>query len=898
MKKSLDTLGTLRALEAAGRTYNYFSLEAASEAGGGSVMSLPRSLKVLFENLLRHEDGVSVTQDDLVNFVAATAPKAAERDIAFHPTRLLMNDSAGIPLMADFAAMRGAMARAGGDPSFVTPAIPADLVVDHSVMVDFQGSGDAAEKNIEVEFERNDGRYSFLRWAQKSFENFRVIPPGTGICHQVNVEALARTIWTAEEGGKSYAFPETLLGTDSHTPMVNCLSVLGWGVGGIEGGSAMLGQPVSMVIPRVVGCRLVGSLRPGATATDAVLTVVEALRAYKVVGAFVEFFGPGLTGLPLSDRATLANMSPEYGATMGFFPIDGETLKYLESTARGGDHLDLVEKYARIQGLWHDADGPQPTYNETLTIDLSEVVPSMAGPKRPQDRFALTDAKKSFKDSVFGDYAPLADGGAPVAGKSWSLEHGALIIASITSCTNTSNPSVMLAAGLLARNAVQRGLRVKPWVKTSLSPGSRVVADYFATLGLQEPLDALGFNLTGYGCMTCMGNSGPIAADISESIEKYDVAAGAILSGNRNFEGRIHTLAKINYIASPPLVVAYAIAGNINHDLTTEPLGTDQQGKPVYLSDIWPSQEELQTCISSALNAERFKTLYADMFDGEKHWQNVDVPSGKTFTWPEDDYMKEPPFFAALAKPLQGIENIVRARPLALLGDSITTDHISPVGIITPTSAAGKHLVSCGIAPEDFNSFAARRVNHDIMIRGTFANIRIQNEMTPDVRGGWTRHEPSGEILPVHEAAARYRKEGVPLVVIAGKDYGQGSSRDWAAKGTHLLGVRAVIAEGIERIHRSNLIGLGVLPLQFADGFTRKSIGLDGTETIDVKGIDGDITPRMRMTVTVTRTTGETIDVPVICRLDTKLEVEYYKNGGILLYVLRNNLSSSVGASA
>jgi len=699
-------------------------------------------------------------------------------------------------------------------------------------------------------------------------------------------------VWTAEESGRTYAFPETLLGTDSHTPMINCLSILGWGVGGIEGGSAMLGQPVSMMVPRVVGCRLSGRLRPGVTATDLVLTIVERLRAYGVVGTFVEYFGPGLAALSLSDRATLANMAPEYGATMGFFPIDSETLRYLEQTARGGPHLERVERYARAQGLWHDAEGPQPAFLETVEIDLDDIVPSIAGPRRPQDRIALGDVTRAFEQDVLPGCPELPAGGVQVEDTGFTLDHGHVVIAAITSCTNTSNPSVMLAAGMLAKKAVARGLKVKPWVKTSLSPGSLVVADYLRSTGLQDSFDALGFHLTGFGCMTCMGNSGPLEPPIARTIEEQDITATAVLSGNRNFEGRIHPLARTNYIGSPPLVVAYALAGSMRVDLTRDALGTGADGKPVYLADIWPTQEEVDELADSVLVAERYEASYAQMFSGDRRWQAIKAAEGDTYRWPEDDYMKEPPFFLDVGPELPTREDIIGARPLALLGDGITTDHISPVGTITASSAAGRHLIDRGVTPEDFNSFAARRVNHEVMIRGAFANIRIQNQMVPDRRGGWARHEPSGEIMPVHEAAERYRAEGVPLVIVAGREYGQGSSRDWAAKGTRLLGVRAVIAEGFERIHRSNLIGLGVLPLQFAEGYSWSSLKMDGSEMVEVRGIAGDIDCRMPLDMTLTRADGRVETVPLICRLDTRLEVEYYKNGGILHYVLRNRINA------
>lgn len=892
MKPSQDSLDTTRTIDVGNTTIHYYSLNAAEDAGAGPIHALPRSLKVLFENLLRHEDGISVTRDDILGFSKCLDTNAEEREIGFYPTRIAMNDSAGLPLMADLAAMRAAMSRNGGHAMSVTPQIQSDLCVDHSVMVDAFGTPDAARKNLDMEYGRNEGRYRFLRWAQQNFDNFRTMPPGSGILHQVNVEHLGQSIWTSQHGNRTYAYPESLLGTDSHTPMVNCLGVLGWGVGGIEAGSAMLGQPISMVVPKVIGCRLSGTLQTGVTATDLVLSIVERLRGYEIIGSFVEYYGPGLSSLALSDRATLANMAPEYGATMGFFPIDGETLKYLNQTARGGNHTKLVEAYASTQGLWHDPEEQQPTFTETVEINLSEIEPCIAGPKRPQDRIRVADAKITFTESVLSECSTLPDGGAPVIGKDWSLNHGDLIIAAIASCTNTSNPSVMLAAGLVARNAVRRGLKTKPWVKTSLSPGSRIVSDYFEATGLQEPLDALGFHLTGYGCMTCMGNSGPLAPEIVEAIDGHDITAGAVLSGNRNFEGRIHTNAAVNYIGSPPLVVAYAIAGTINIDLTNDPLGIDRDGKAVYLKDIWPTDDELKELVDSVIKPERYDRLYADIFEGGERWEALDTPTGDLFEWPEDEYMKEPPFFKNLSPEIPIQADIKDARPLVILGDSITTDHISPVGAITPTSAAGQYLLAQGVSQKEFNSFASRRVNHEVMIRGAFANIRIQNEMVPEQRGGWVRHEPSGDIMPVHEAAARYDQENTPLVVIAGRDYGQGSSRDWAAKGTSLLGVRAVIAESLERIHRSNLVGLGVMPLQFAKGYSWKSLEMDGTEVIDILGITGALTPRIPLEMTITRTSGEKVNVQLICRLDTKLEVEYYRHGGILMYVLRNRLKS------
>ena len=888
MGRSLDSLDTSRTMDVGGQPIAYFSLKAAEEAGAGAVTRMPRSLKVLYENLLRHEDGNAVSKDHLLRFADAAAAPDREMEIFFHPTRILMNDSAGIPLMADLAALRAAAARNAADPALVNPQIPADMVVDHSVMVDAYGSKGAFDANLDIEFERNEERYLFLRWAQEAFDNFRVVPPGTGICHQVNLEYLSRGVWTTTDGNTVIAHPETLLGTDSHTPMINGIGVLGWGVGGVEGGTALLGQPVTMMVPRVVGCHLTGRLPTGTTATDLVLTITERLRAHGVVGSFVEFYGDGLRSLSLSDRATLANMAPEYGATMGFFPIDEETLRYLDATARGGEHLELVETYCRTQGLWHDPDEVQPDYAETVKVDLGGIEPSIAGPRRPQDRVLLADAAASFADLAKG-YDALPHGAAPVTGQDWTLDHGDVVIASITSCTNTSNPSVMLAAGMLARNAVARGLSVKPWVKTSLAPGSRVVADYLAKMGLQDPLDELGFHLVGFGCMTCMGNSGPLDPAIAEAIENHGVAASAVLSGNRNFEGRIHPHVRSNYICSPPLVVAYALAGSLRTDLTRAPLGTGRDEQDVYLRDIWPTAEELAEAVDRALDPETFRERYGDVFAGEARWKAVKAPASGTFEWNEDSfYMKEPPFFRNIGPTLTDMQDIEGARVLALLGDSITTDHISPVGTITASSAAGQYLQELGIEPKDFNSFAARRVNHEVMIRGAFANIRIRNEMADGREGGWTRDPDSEEIVPIHVAAERQREKGVPLVVVAGKDYGVGSSRDWAAKGTTLLGVRAIIAEGFERIHRSNLIGFGVMPLQFTDGVTWQTLGLDGSETFDIGGIAEGLEPRRLLPCRITRADGSVTETDLVCRLDTAVELDYYRNGGSLHYVLRN----------
>jgi aconitate hydratase len=892
MGGGIDSLSTCQVFNFKGKCYRYYSLRAAQENGAGAIMNLPYSLKVLFENVLRHEDGNTVNREQILGFHNTIRHQRHDQEIYFHPTRILMNDSAGIPLLADFAALRAAIARNGRDPAQINPRIPVDMVVDHSVMVDAYGSKAALEFNLDMEFARNAERYQFLRWAQQSFSNFRVVPPGTGICHQVNLEFLARCIWTEDTGDETLIYPETLLGTDSHTPMINCLGVLGWGVGGIEAGSAMLRQPIAMAAPRVVGCRLRGSLSLGSTATDLVLTLTEALRSYNVVGAFVEFFGPGLTTLRLADRATVSNMAVDYGATMGFFPIDSETLRYLDQTGRGGS-LDLIEHYARLQGLWHDPSEPPPVYDEIIDIDLSEIVPSVAGPRRPQDRIPLDKAAVRFNEDVFKLAPPLPKDGVSVEGQDWTLNHGHIVIAAITSCTNTSNPSVMLGAGLLARNAVKHGLSVKPWVKTSLAPGSPVVADYLEAAGLQSYLDRLGFNLVGFGCTTCMGNSGPLESASAATIENHAIVAVAVLSGNRNFEGRIHPLAKASYLCSPPLVVAYALAGTMQVDLVREPLGTGLDGKPLYLADIWPDPAELAGLVGSALNAKRFTDRYRGVFEGEKRWRALSVNNAQVFEWqPDSSYMKQPPFFDSISSSMPPMPDIHSARVLVMLGDSITTDHISPVGSITADSAAGQYLHSVGIKKAAFNSFAARRVNHDVMLRGVFANVRIRNEMMGGREGGWTRHIPSGEVLPVHEAAKRYAEAGVPLVVIAGKDYGTGSSRDWAAKGTYLLGVRAVIAEGFERIHRSNLIGMGVLPLQFPDGVSRITLGLDGTETVDIIGLD-DVSPGCMLSCVMTRANGSQVKISLLCRLDILLEVAYYRNGGILHYVARQMLADA-----
>jgi aconitate hydratase len=881
-----DTLKTRRTLEVGGKRYAYYSLPAAEEAGVGDLSRLPVSLKILLENLLRFEDGNTVTVDD-VKALGAWGPDAPEREIAYRPARVLMQDFTGVPGVADLAAMREAVAAAGKDPSVINPLSPVDLVIDHSVMVDRFASATAFQENVEIEMERNAERYRFLRWGQKAFDNFRVVPPGTGICHQVNLEYLAKGVWTKEEDGETVAYPDTLVGTDSHTTMINGLGVLGWGVGGIEAEAAMLGQPISMLIPDVVGFELTGELKEGITATDLVLTVVQMLRKKGVVGKFVEFFGDGLDHLSLADRATIANMAPEYGATCGFFPIDAEAIHYLRLSGRDDDTVALVEAYCRAQGLWREAGTPAPRFTDTLHLDLDSVEPSLAGPKRPQDRVAMSGLKQAFDEALeLAGKAGEADRAVPVQGEDYTLSHGDVVIAAITSCTNTSNPAVMLGAGLVAKKALEKGLTVKPWVKTSLAPGSKVVTEYLDASDLQDDLDALGFNLVGYGCTTCIGNSGPLPDPIEQAIEEGDLVVSSVLSGNRNFEGRVHQLVRTNWLASPPLVVAYALAGTTRIDLTEDPLGTDAEGNPVYLKDVWPSTAEIRDAVAR-VDAKMFREQYADVFTGDETWRAIDVSDSKTYEWDDSTYIKSPPFFSQLGGPEQG-EAVSGARILAILGDSVTTDHISPAGAIQPDSPAGRYLQEHGVKPEDFNSYGSRRGNHEVMMRGTFANIRIRNEMVPGVEGGYTKHVPSGEELSIYDASMKYQAEGTPLVVIAGKEYGTGSSRDWAAKGTFLLGVKAVIAESFERIHRSNLIGMGVLPLQFEEGTDRRSLGLDGTETIDVLPAEGGLKPGCSLTVRITKADGEAVDVPVKCRLDTENELAYFRSGGILTYVLND----------
>ncbi len=884
---SLNSFGSRKSLELDNLRYTYFDINVLIDHGVRDVDRLPVSLKVLLENLCRYEDGKSVTKDhieSLSNWVDGP-PQSAE--ITFRPARVLMQDFTGVPAVADLAAMRSAVDSAGLDPTIINPQIPVDLVIDHSVMVDHFGSSTAFERNVRIEMERNQERYRFLKWGQQAFEHFRVVPPGTGICHQVNLEYLANVVWTSERGREVIVYPDTLVGTDSHTTMINGLGVLGWGVGGIEAEAAMLGQPISMLIPEVIGVRMTGELGEGITATDLVLRVVEILREHGVVGKFVEFFGPSLDQLPLADRATIANMAPEYGATCGFFPIDNETLKYLKLSSRSPQTINLVEAYAKIQGLWRN-DQLEPVFTETLHLDLSLIEPSLAGPKRPQDRVPVKSLKTAF-DMVL-DELPESQKIklVPVSGTDYALTHGSVVIAAITSCTNTSNPAVMLAAGLVARNAEEKGLSVKPWVKTSLAPGSKVVTEYLNQTGLQKSLDAIGFNLVGFGCTTCIGNSGPLPEMISKSIAEGALIVSSVLSGNRNFEGRVHQEVRTNWLASPPLVVAYALAGTTRVDLTSEPLGTGKDGEEVYLRDIWPTNQQVQA-IMDQVSADMFSRQYADVFHGTEAWQELDVDSKSTYDWEHSTYIAQPPFFDVNKSEKLPAE-ILGARLLAVLGDSITTDHISPAGAIQPASPAGEYLQQLGVSPSEFNSYGSRRGNHDVMVRGTLANIRIRNEIIEGVEGGYTIHIPTGDQLSIYDAAIRYRDEATPLVIIAGKEYGTGSSRDWAAKGTRLLGVQAVIAESFERIHRSNLIGMGVLPLQFKTDCSRTSLRLSGRELIDIylpKGIEA-LMPQQEMMMDIHRESGAIESILVDSRINTENELEYFRSGGILQYVLNN----------
>ena len=907
-----DSFNARTTLEAAGQTYEIFSLDGPRRHY--DVDRLPYSLKILLENLLRTEDGSSVTREH-IEAVLNWDPKAAPKDqIAFTPARVVLQDFTGVPAVVDLAAMRNAMERLGGSADQINPLSPVDLVIDHSVMVDHFGNRQALQLNTEMEFKRNRERYEFLRWGQTAFSNFRVVPPGTGIVHQVNLEYLGQVVFRNQpEGGTPQAYPDTLVGTDSHTTMINGLGILGWGVGGIEAEAAMLGQPISMLVPEVIGFKLTGELPEGATATDLVLTVTEMLRRKGVVGKFVEFYGDGLDCLPLADRATIANMAPEYGATCGIFPIDRETLNYMELTGRDSDLIELTERYAKAQGLWRETGTREAEYSDTLTLDLATVVPSLAGPKRPQDRIALTDAKASFLNTL-DEYLPAhqgvpasaeeesfeGEGGHCAPGvdnahetgaveielngrKEW-LKHGAVVIAAITSCTNTSNPAVLIAAGLLAKRARERGLMPKPWVKTSLAPGSQVVPAYLEKAGLLEDLDALGFSLVGFGCTTCIGNSGPLPEAVSEGIREGDLCVAGVLSGNRNFEGRIHPDVRANYLASPPLVVAYALAGSMAVDLYREPLGTDSDGNAVYLKDLWPSQREVAELIGGSVSAQMYRERYADVFEGNEMWRALDVPEGELYDWRPSTYVKHPPYFEGMTKEPEPLQDIRGARCLVYVGDSITTDHISPAGAIHPDSPAGQYLQAQGVAPSEFNSYGSRRGNHEVMMRGTFANVRLRNKMAPGTEGGWTTYVPGGEQMTIFDAAMRYQQEETPLVVLAGKEYGTGSSRDWAAKGTKLLGVKAVIAESYERIHRSNLVGFGVLPLQFAAGESAASLGLSGDEAFDITGVTAE--PET-VQVTARRPDGSEVAFEARVRIDTPEEWAYYRHGGILHYVLR-----------
>lgn len=933
MGNALNSFGSVTTLAVGGKTYRYHSLKAFAKSIRADISRIPFSLKILLENLLRREDGVTVRKEDIEALARWEPAALPEREIQFMPARVLLQDFTGVPAVADLAAMRAALHRLQGNPSRINPLQPVDLIIDHSVQVDLYGTVDALKANSAIEFERNHERYQFLRWGQGAFTNFRVVPPETGICHQVNLEYLGRVAIVTEVDAATWVYPDTLIGTDSHTTMINGLGVVGWGVGGIEAEAAMLGQPCSMLIPQVVGFRLAGRLKPGATATDLVLTITQMLRKKGVVGKFVEFFGPGLASLPVADRATIGNMAPEYGATIGIFPVDEQTAAYLRLTGRDS-LVPLVEAYYQEQGLWHMPDQPEPAYSDTLELDLGAVEPCLAGPSRPQDRLPLKEVRSSFRHSLITmlehDAAKLeketlarwlGEGGSPVTvapelaavhpdrdlgalgqcvplrqpdGAAYSLCHGSIVIAAITSCTNTSNPSVMIAAGLLARNAVQRGLQVKPWVKTSLAPGSKVVADYLVATGLMPYLEGLRFHLVGYGCTTCIGNSGPLADHIVKAVVDGNLAVAAVLSGNRNFEGRINSYVRANYLASPPLVVAYALAGNINIDLTRDPLGIDPSGKPVYLNDVWPTEDEVAKLVHRHVSSAQFNRVYGDVFHGDELWNGLETPTGELYQWQEQsNYIKEPPFFADFKADLAKVADIKGARVLVLLGDSVTTDHISPAGSIGKDSPAGRYLISLGVKPEGFNSYGSRRGNHEVMVRGTFANIRIRNRLVPGVEGGATIWQAKDgkrrEEMSIYDAAMRYRKEDVPLIVIAGKEYGTGSSRDWAAKGTLLLGVRAVIAESFERIHRSNLVGMGILPLQFLPGETCSSLGLRGDELFDIEGL-ASLESGQRLVVKTSSGDGSTGQFSVTVRIDTPNELDYFRHGGILPYVLRRAL--------
>ncbi len=887
-----DSLKARKALTVDGKVYHYFSLPEAAKSIG-DISRLPFSLKVLLENILRFEDGRSYTTNDARAVAEWVKEGRSDKEVPFRPARILMQDFTGVPAVVDLAAMRDGITKLGGDPRRVNPLVPVDLVIDHSVMVDVSASPTALQKNVDIEFERNGERYEFLRWGQEAFNNFRVVPPGTGICHQVNLEYLAQGVWTATDAGDTFAYPDSCYGTDSHTTMVNGLGVLGWGVGGIEAEAAMLGQPIAMLIPDVIGFKLHGKLREGVTATDLVLTVTQMLRKKGVVGKFVEFYGPGLADMALADRATIGNMAPEYGATCGIFPVDEVTLDYLRLSGRDEHRIKLVREYYKAQGMFREDGQPDPVFTDTLELDMSTVVPSMAGPKRPQDRVELTNAAPAFAKELasgnLGVPGDKADLRVPVAGSNFDLGHGDVVIAAITSCTNTSNPYVLVAAGLVAKKANALGLKPKPWVKTSLAPGSQVVTDYLDKAGLTPHLDALGFQTVGYGCTTCIGNSGPLPDPIVDAIEENKLVAVSVLSGNRNFEGRVHQNVRANYLASPPLVVLYALAGSISLDVTKEPIGTGKDGQPVYLKDIWPSTKEVNDTVAAVVTREMFQERYSDVFKGPEQWQAIRVDAGSdTYRWNSGStYVQNPPYFEGMDAEPKPIGSVHGARVLAKLGDSITTDHISPAGNIKKTSPAGEYLLEHQVRQADFNSYGARRGNHEVMMRGTFANIRIKNEMVPGIEGGITKHQPSGEVMPIYDAAMKYKAEGTPLVIFGGKEYGTGSSRDWAAKGTFLLGVKAVICESFERIHRSNLVGMGVLPLVFQPGENRETLGLTGEETIDILGLE-ELKPRMLLDLVIHRPDGSTTTTKVLCRVDTADEVEYYKNGGILHYVLRN----------
>ncbi|MGK8638730.1 aconitate hydratase AcnA [Brucella anthropi] len=889
----IDSFKCRKTLTVGGKDYVYYSLTEAEKNGLEGVSKLPFSMKVLLENLLRFEDDRSVKKSDIEAVAKWLNDRgSAGAEIAYRPARVLMQDFTGVPAVVDLAAMRDGLKALGGDPEKINPLVPVDLVIDHSVIVDEFGNPSAFKANVDLEYQRNGERYRFLKWGQQAFKNFRVVPPGTGICHQVNLEYLAQAVWTKEEDGETVAYPDTCVGTDSHTTMVNGLGVLGWGVGGIEAEAAMLGQPVSMLLPEVVGFRLTGKIKEGVTATDLVLTVTQMLRKKGVVGKFVEFFGEGLENMTLADRATIANMGPEYGATCGFFPVDRETLNYMNTTGRDEHRIELVEAYCRAQGMWRDKGAADPVFTDILELDMSDVVPSMAGPKRPEGRIALENIGSGFATSLENEYKKTTGQTAryAVEGEDYDLGHGDVAIAAITSCTNTSNPSVLIAAGLLARNAVAKGLKTKPWVKTSLAPGSQVVAAYLESAGLQKDLDALGFNLVGFGCTTCIGNSGPLPAPISKTINEKGLIAAAVLSGNRNFEGRVSPDVQANYLASPPLVVAHALAGTVTKDLTKEPLGEDQNGNPVYLRDIWPSSQEIQEFIAKNVTRKIFSEKYADVFKGDENWQAVQVPAGQTYAWDDNStYVQNPPYFVGMGKSAGTIGDVKGARILGLFGDKITTDHISPAGSIKAQSPAGKYLIDHGVGVADFNQYGTRRGNHEVMMRGTFANIRIRNHMLGENgrEGGYTIHYPSKEETSIYDAAMQYKAEGVPLVVFAGVEYGNGSSRDWAAKGTNLLGVKAVIAQSFERIHRSNLVGMGIVPFVFEEGTSWQTLGLKGDEMVTIEGL-ADVRPRQKVEASITFADGTVKKVPLICRIDTLDELDYMKNGGILQTVLRD----------